>query len=683
MNGARIARFCRAMRQATRLAGPATGANGMHMDTIRKPLARCIGALLACAAAPVFAQAIPAADFAKRQEAWGATLSPTGEYAALEVPVKDGLETQLQIVKLDGSGDTKVLRFRSQQHVSDVIWTADDRVVVSPARLQPLKEAPASYGELMTSDINGKNQDTLFGYIPDSGNLRGKRKDTGWSVVTEVLDAEPGMALVDFTCWDCGEDPDSVIFKVDTLTGSRTEIERVDGRAHFEFDRTGEGRFRTTWNDEDEPILHYRPAKGSAWTPLPESIAGRLIYGTQFDPDNNVVYALVTDAGEPAQAYRIDLAAGTRTKLAGRDDVSMSGFMLEGRNGSPFAVLSFADKPSVQYIKPQSEWAQLHAGLMKSFPGMMVSFSGVSRDNDKVMFRTWSDRDAGSVYIYERAAKKVQKLMDSRPWLPAARMASMKPIAFTARDGGKVYGFYTAPAGPGPHPLVVLPHGGPYEVSDSWGFDEEVQFLASRGYAVLQVNYRGSSGRGESYVQAGWKGWGTKIQDDITDAVKWTIDQKMTDANRICLFGASFGGYSALVQPVLNPGMYKCAIGYVGVYDLPLMRKTDNRNGQSDATERFFARTLGTDDVALGKVSPALRAGDIKVPVMLVHGKDDKTADFNQFKVMEAALKAAGNPAQVMLADGEGHGFVKPENRAEMYRKMEACLAKYIGPGAK
>lgn len=230
---------------------------------------------------------------------------------------------------------------------------------------------------------------------------------------------------------------------------------------------------------------------------------------------------------------------------------------------------------------------------------------------------------------------------------------------------------------------MVLPHGGPYEVSDSWGFDEEVQFLASRGYAVLQVNYRGSSGRGESYVQAGWKGWGTKIQDDITDAVKWTIDQKMTDANRICLFGASFGGYSALVQPVLNPGMYKCAIGYVGVYDLPLMRKTDNRNGQSDATERFFARTLGTDDVALGKVSPALRAGDIKVPVMLVHGKDDKTADFNQFKVMEAALKAAGNPAQVMLADGEGHGFVKPENRAEMYRKMEAFLAKYIGPGAK
>lgn len=653
------------------------------MHIIKTPLAACVGAILAVAALPASAQAISAADFAKRSEAWGATLSPTGEYAALEVPVKDGLETQLQIVKLDGSGETKVLRFRSQQHVSDIIWTADDRVVVSPARMLPLQERPVSYGELMTSDINGRNQDTLFGYIPDSGNLRGKRKDEGISTVVGVLNDEPGMALVDFFCWNCGEDPDSVIFKVDTRTGSRKEVERVEGRADFEFDRTGEARLRTVWNNRDEPILSYRPTKGAAWTPLPKSIAGRLIHTAHFDPDNNIAYALVTDAGEPAQAYRIDLKAGTRTKLAGRDDVEMSGWMLEGRNGSPFAVISMADKPGIQYIKPQSEWAQLHAGLMKSFPGMMVTIIDVSRDNDKVMFGTWSDRDAGSVYVYERGAKKVQKLMDYRPWLPAAKMAAMKPIAFTARDGEKVYGFYTAPAGPGPHPMVVLPHGGPYLVRDAWGFDEEVQFLASRGYGVLQVNYRGSTGRGESYEQAGWQGWGTKIQDDITDAVKWTIDQKLADPNRICLFGASFGGYSALVQPILNPGMYKCAIGYVGVYDLPLMRKTDNRNGQSDRNERFFERTLGTDDAALAKVSPALRAGDIKVPVFLVHGKDDQTADFNQFKAMEAALKNAGHPAEVMLADGEGHGFVKPENRAEMYRRMEAFLAKYIGPGAK
>ncbi len=638
--------------------------------------------LLIAMCAPAFAQTIPAADFARRLEAWGATLSPTGEYAALEVPTKEGLETQLQIVKLDGSGETKVLRFRRQQHVSNVVWTADDQLVVSPANMVPLKERPVSYGELMTSDINGKNQDTLFGYIPDAGNLTGKRKDRGWSTIEQVIDKEPGMALVDFTCWDCGEEPDSVIFKVDTRTGTRKEAERVKGRASFDFDHTGEARFRITWDDNDNPVLHYRPTKGTAWTPLPKSIAGRLLYNSQFDADNNVAHALVTDGMEPAQAYRIDLAAGTRTKVAGRDDASVSGFMLEGRNGSPFAVTWSADKPSLQYIKPQSEWAQLHAGLMKSFPGMMVSFTDVSRDGDKVMFRTWSDRDNGAVYVYERAAKKLEKLIDYTPWLPAAKMSQMRPVTITARDGTKLFGFYTAPAGNSPRPLVVMPHGGPFEVGDSWGFDDDAQFLASRGYGVLQVNYRGSGSRGEGFVQAGWQQWGGKIQDDIADAVKWTVEQKLTDPSKVCLYGASFGGYSALVQPILNPGMYKCAIGYVGVYDLPLMRKTDKNMGVSKRTGRFFDRTLGTDMDALAKVSPVQRVNELQVPVMLVHGRDDKTADFNQYKAMDSALKAAGKPVETFLVAGEGHGFYKPENIAELYRRMEAFLNTSIGPGA-
>src|SRR5690606_34355164 len=139
---------------------------------------------------------------------------------------------------------------------------------------------------------------------------------------------------------------------------------------------------------------------------------------------------------------------------------------------------------------------------------------------------------------------------------------------------------------------------------------DEVQFLASHGYAVLQVNYRGSDGRGEDFGRAGWKGWGTTIQDDITDGVRWAIDQKLADPARICTYGASFGGYTALIQPVLNPGMYKCAIGYVGVYDLPLMRETDRNMGQSKSTMRFFDGTLGTDLDALAKLSPAQRAAD-------------------------------------------------------------------------
>ena len=607
-------------------------------------------------------------------------LSPSGEYIALATPSADGLETTLEVTRLS-TGKSQIMRFGRQQHVSDIHWTADDQLVVSRAALEPLKARPVTQGELYSTDIHAKNQDVLFGFVPDSQTKRGKRKDRGWSVIAKVLNDEPGMALVDFTCWDCGEEPDTVIFKVDTRTGERKEVERGNRLASYQFDKSGEPRFRTTWDENDEPVLAYRRSKGDAWQPLPKSIAGRLLYAARFAPDGNTVYALATDELEPAQAYRIDLKAGTRTKLAGDPDVAVSDFLYSGLDGIPFAVTYDAAKPALQYIDPDSEWAKLHAGLMASFPGHMVSFNGFSRDGNKVLFTTWSDRDVGSYYLYDRTTRQVQKIIDYKPWLKPEAMAQTRPIEFTNRQGQKLFGFYTA-KGEGPKPMVVMAHGGPFGIYDNWSFDEQVQFLASRGYAVLQVNYRGSGGRGEAFQRSGWQGWGTTLQDDITDGVRWAIDNKLADPARICTFGASFGGYTALIQPILNPGMYRCAIGYVGVYDLPLMRRTDKNMGQSKRNTRFFDRTLGTDMDALAKVSPVQRANDVQVPVMLVHGRDDKTADFNQFKSMEAALKAQGKRVETFVVDGEGHGFVKPENRAELYKRMEAFLGKYIGPGA-
>jgi dipeptidyl aminopeptidase/acylaminoacyl peptidase len=488
---------------------------------------------------------------------------------------------------------------------------------------------------------------------------------------------------VDFTCATCGKDPDTVIYRVDTRTGDRKEVERGGKLAWYQFDRTGEARVRRTLDDNDDPVLDYRPAKGGDWKPLPKSIAGRQLYATVWEQDNNVLYAFVADGMEAAQPYRIDLAAGTRTKLDDHTDLTPSGWFLEGRNGAPFAVYYNNNQPLLKIIKPDSEYAKLYVGILKAFPGQMVYFNDYSRDNNRVLFSVASDKNAGDWYLYDRAAKKAQKVVEFRPWLKPETMAPSRPISFTNRDGTKIYGIYTAAAGTGPKPTIVMPHGGPYGVSDDWGFETDAQFFASRGYAVLQINYRGSDGRGEGFEKSGWKGWGDKIQNDITDGVKYAIDQKLADPNRICMYGASFGGYSAMMQPILNPGMYKCAIGYVGVYDMALMRKTDIRDGESDRIKRFWNRTVGTDMDALAKISPALRAKEINVPVMLVHGTADNTANMNQFRAMSAALKDIGQPAQEMLASGEGHGFVKPENVAELYRRMEAFLDKYIGPNAK
>lgn len=644
------------------------------------PTAALTAAALALAL-PAHAQRIAPEEFARRPEAWEVSLSPSGKYVALAVPTADGMETRLEVVDVT-TGKRQAMRFGPKQHVSDIVWTSDEQLVVARAELEPLKARPVASGELYTTDVQAKNQDILFGYVPDNGNRRGKRKDEGWSTIAKVMTNEPGMALVDFTCWNCGQEPDTVIFKVDTRTGTRQEIERGDKLASYQFDQTGEPRLRTTWDANDEPVLHYRRSPGDPWAPLPNTIAGRMIYGARFAADNNTAYALVTDALEPAQAYRIDLKAGTRTKLAGNPDVAVSSFMYEGLGGVPFAVTFNAYKPSLQYINPDSDWAKLHASLMKAFPGQFVTFNSFSRDGNKVMVGIWSDRNIGSYHVYDRSAGKMLKIIDYMPALRPEAMAQSRPIEFMNRDGQKLFGFYTA-KGTGPMPMVVMAHGGPFDVYDSWGFDDQVQFLANRGYAVLQVNFRGSGGRGEAFARSGWKGWGTTIQDDITDAVRWTIEQKLADPERICTFGASFGGYTALFQPILNNGMYKCAIGYIGVYDLPLMRKTDKNQGQTKRTGRFFDRTLGTDNEALAKVSPAQRANEIDVPVMLVHGSQDQTASLNQYTAMQAALRTAGRPAETFLAEGEGHGFVKPENRAELFRRIEAFLSKHIGPSAQ
>jgi dipeptidyl aminopeptidase/acylaminoacyl peptidase len=640
-------------------------------------------ALVALPTLQAAAQKLPVQDFARHAEINSVSLSPGGDYVALAVPNENGTETQLKVVKLDGSGSTQVLRFGSQQHVSDVLWSDDTQLVVSRAKMEPLKAQPVSYGELMSSDIQGGSQETLFAYVRDIGAKRGRRKDQGFAGVVKILDKEPGKVLVDFSCWQwvCGEEGPSVVYKVDTRTGHRDEVERYGEPASFDFDQSGRARIMTTSDDDDEPVLHYRPAADSQWQPMPKSLAGRSVGTTWFAPDNNTVYAVVSDHGEPGQLYKLDLAAGSRSKLAGRDDVDIAYLMYEGYDGPPFAVVYDAQAPSIQYLDPKSEWAQLHLGLLKSFPGEMLTIMDASRDGRKVLFSVWSDRDPGSYYIYDRDAKQAQLIAQTEPWIKPEQMSPTRPIAFAARDGQALFGFLTA-KGTGPHPLVVMPHGGPHGPYDRWGYDSQVQFLANRGYAVLQVNFRGSGGRGHAFETAGYREWGGKMMDDIADGVRWAIDNKLADPNRICTFGASFGGYAALMNPIRYPDLYKCAVGYVGVYDLTVMQDAgdipDTRSGR-----RYLSRVLGDDRSVLVANSPARQVGKIKVPVFLVAGKDDRRVPMDQFKAQANAFAAAGTPVETLVVDGEGHGFYKSEHREELYTKLAAFLDKYIGPNAK
>jgi dienelactone hydrolase len=645
---------------------------------------------LAFVAAPAMAQQIPAADFARYADLDEVALSPTGEYLALAVPSVDGHETNLQIVKLADGSTVKTLRFGRESHVMGVTWTDDEEITVARAKRWPMEEYLTSMGELMSTNLTGDKQRTLFAYTLDELTQRGRNKDLGSAFLEKVLDKEPGKILVSFYCWpnikECGEKGDTVVFKVDSRTGARKEMERIedgDVESSLVFDHDGIARVAYSEHMDGTPKMSYRPKPASPWTPLPASIAGWEIAGGVLAQDNNTLYARVSDKGEPTQLYKIDLAAGTRTKLLGRDDASVGTILVGGRAGEPFGVSTTSPKPSVQYLDPASKWAQLHAALMQRFKGQMVYFLEFTRDDNKVLFWTSSDRQPGNYYLLDRAnGNKIVQVGSRKPWFDGKTLAQVRPIEFKTRDGVKLFGFYTAPVGggTGPRPLVVMPHGGPYGVSDDWTFDTYAQFLASRGYGVLQVNYRGSGDRGDNFMNQAMREWGGMIQNDITDGVKYAIEQKLADPSKICMFGGSFGGYSALMQPILNPGMYKCAIGYVGVYDLSLLVR--NKESESENAERFFVRSLGTDTAALAKASPAYRAAEVKVPVMLVHGKADSNVRMGQFRAMDKALRDVGQVPETFLAPGEGHGFSNPDNITELYNRMANFLDKYIGPNA-
>lgn len=631
------------------------------------------------------AQVPSAADFSRHPEVYEVALSPDGKHVALSVPTPDGMETVLHIVPLDGSGKTQVLRFGKQQHVTDIDWSDDTRVVVARAKMEPLRARPYSLGELFSSGIDGKNQRTLFAYVEGGGPQAAGRKDQGFATMVGVLDSEPGKILVDFTAW-----PDSIgdetlttsIYKVDAASGNRQETEQTKETATFRFDRRGRARLRTTTDRNDNPVLMYRPGTSDQWIPVPKSLAGYSMDLLHVEADDNTAYASIADNDEPVQLYKVDLAKGTRTRIAGRDDLSISTLLHAGRNGAPFGVVYEGAKPSVQYFDPSSEWAQMHAGLMKAFPGRLVELLDFTRDNSKVLIQSHGDRYPGAWHVFDRNASKLLLINEAMPWLKPEALAPSMPFSFKSRDGLTLHGFVTARPGGAPKPMVVMPHGGPHGPYDSWSYDSDAQFLASRGYAVLQVNFRGSGGRGKQFIEDGYLQWGGKMQDDIADAVQWATDNKHADPQRICTYGASYGGYAALMQTIRFPDMYKCAVGYVGVYDLQVMKKqgdiTDRRSGR-----RYLDRVLGTDEAQLEAWSPARNVDKIKVPVLLAQGSIDRRVPMDQFNALRKAFERAGTPIETLVAQGEGHGFYKPENRAELYERMAAFLDKHIGPGAK
>tara|TARA_Y100001933_G_scaffold255561_1_gene298811 strand:- start:15029 stop:17011 length:1983 start_codon:yes stop_codon:yes gene_type:complete len=628
------------------------------------------------------ARADDAADFTREANYDGVVISPSGKYLA--VVYRSEGEEFLSVIERVGQKHLSKLGFGERMGIVDVVWANDDRLLVWPSQRFWFLDFEVPTGEIIGVNANGRSKELLFGWrageSPGAGGSRVRRAERtfGWASLIDVLPEDPDEVLIEVHGFsERGRSSQAVYLNVHN--GRQRELTSSPvTEGTFVASSTGGVELSHGRNADDDFVLFHRAGGRGRFEPVVRPApAGRLL---PFAAADDARYFVLDDEDGPTDGVSL-WNPTTNEKQAlfrhPRVDVRTS---LAGWSGrAPFAFGFVDHYPDYFYPDPEHPLAAMHLRVRASFPDDDVIFTSVTRANDLAVALVHGDRNPGTFFLVDVKAGTVGRIQDRRPWLTRERLAKMEPVALTMRDGTAVSGYLTTPNGAaGPGPLVVVVHGGPHQAQDAWGFDEGVQFLAAAGYAVLQVNFRGSAGFGREFEAAGYGEWGGAMQDDVTDATRWAIAEGVADPKRICIYGASYGAYSALTGAFREPELYRCAVGYAGVYDLPLMfREGDLPRTWLGAS--YLAKTLGTDRAQLESRSPVYNAERIQADVMLVAGEQDERAPIEQSERMRDALKAAGKDVEWIVEKGEGHGFLNPDNRAELYRRLLAFLERSIG----
>ncbi len=607
-------------------------------------------------------------------------ISPTGEFIAVTVPLED--RTVLAILRLSDKTIAAKAAGGKSSEVDDFWWANDERVVVAMAQRLGTRDAPYATGELHAVNADGSRPMLLaspYG-IPDSMVGIGD---------TISMDSEPAVFLIDPLASDARNvlvaarplttDPQTRVEKLDIYSRRRQPVASAPVRnASFTADISGEVRFARGSGYDNVSKLYYREARGQDWRLVnDEAQSGLVVHALGFSEDGKTAYLQSEMPGGPDAIFGYDPATGARKQLLRDATVDPWAVIYRLDAHEPAGAWYMSDRIRSRFFDETSPTARLYRSLEKAFPNEAVAVTSTTADGGKAVVQVWSDRNNGDFYLFDTVKKDAVGIHSRREWFVPATVPPAREVTLKARDGMALHGYLTVPAGKDKRlPLVVLPHGGPFGIFDEWEFDDDSQMLAAAGYAVLRLNYRGSGNYGRDHLQAGGRQWGKAMQDDLTDATRWAIAEGVADPARICLYGASYGGYAALMGVAKEPSLYACAVGYVGVYDLEKMHKDDAAYSRSSKT--WANDWLGERD-ALGAVSPVNLADRIKVPVFLAAGGKDERVPIAHAKKMEKALNEAGVPVETLYFPTEGHGFYTDEHRREYYTRLLAFLSKHLG----
>ncbi|RTQ86591.1 S9 family peptidase [Stenotrophomonas maltophilia] len=612
-------------------------------------------------------------------------ISPTGEYLA--ITVDQGDQDVLTVIRTSDLRPVKVNALPDKKSIGSFYWTSPDRLLFNAVKKLGGYASPMPTGEWYAVNADGSQPRPLIYYGTRDATQRGKEVSGERFALLDSLKNDDQNVIMQVTSARSAEGGNTEVVRMDTTSGRRTSLGRAPKEnCSIALDAAKEPRFaicsssRNEEGEYEERSELYR-RDGVNWTLLNASKSEGKHLDVITTTNNGTVYATENDGKVPAAVGILDTATGAFKPLFQDPVAEVSNYIWSTDESTLIGVVTEAAAPAVKLIDESHPDADLYASLAAAFEGQMVDFSSYTKDGRKIIVSVYSDSNPGELYLYDRDNGKARFLMSRRPQLDKKNMASIKPFSITTRDGRKVFGYLTLPNGSNGKglPLIVNPHGGPIGPRDNWGFNPEAQLFANRGYATLQVNFRGSSGYGKAFEDAGHRQWDQGIQNDILEATHWAIDNGYANRDRICIYGGSFGGYSSLMAPIREPGLFKCAFGYVGVYDVDMLFKKGDIP-QRDSGLRYLRRTHGTERADWNRASPALRASEVKIPVYLAAGARDVRAVPEQTEIMAKALTAAGNPPEgVIIQSGEMHGFYGEEARVNLYTEMLKFFDRHIG----
>jgi dipeptidyl aminopeptidase/acylaminoacyl peptidase len=600
------------------------------------------------------AKRIPLRDFFRNPEQATFQLSPDGNSIAFLQPYQNRMNV---FVRPRAGGPAVRVTSEIERDVAGYFWKGSRRIVF-------LKDFKGDENfHLVSVDADGKNLVDLTPFDKVRAMVVDDRYENDDEILVSLNKRNPEVFDV---------------YRIDLKSNELTLLAENPGNiTAWITDHAGRVRLAIATDGVNSSIMH-RPDDSSAFATVITTNFRQQIAPLFFDFDNKLLFAASNINRDKAAIVRLDPAtAKEESVIFAHPDVDVGGLDWS-RKRQVYTEAQFVTwKRERKFF--DAEMQAIHADLERQLPGYEIDLQSSNKDETLFVVAAWSDRTQGVRYLYEAATKGLTKLAEIAPWLDENELAEVKPITYQARDGLTIHGYLTLPRGGGKNlPMVVVAHGGPW-ARDVWGYDPEVQFLANRGYAVMHMNFRGSTGYGRKFWEASFKQWGRAMQDDVTDGVKYAIAQGIADPKRVAIYGGSYGGYCTLAGLAFTPELYACGVDYVGVSNLFTFIKTIPPYWKPMLDMLYeMVGNPETDKELLAAASPALHADNIRAPLLIAQGAQDPRVNIEESNQMVAALNKHGVDVEYIVKDNEGHGFHNEENRFEFYEAMERFLEKHL-----